>query len=714
MVKGLCPWPFFTKGQVVILHYSTKLLTVTLTVVFFFSATLFSSAVDGLLDQAANRFRDKDYVEAVRLARGSGDAPQRSFLLGVSLLRLGKADEALPLLVEAESKLPLLADYAALYQAEALLKLKKYSEAAAKSVALLKSYPGSLLIRRTEKLYAEILYEAGNFAAALTAYQGFVEKYPSGSDSVEGLFQSARCREETGDRKGSASIYRNIWLNNPTAAQSSKSQERLNELEKVDIKVLAYTQEELLRRASTFAAKNEHSNALRVLQSIPAEERSSAVSARIELRTGMAYYRLRNWKAAEKSLTRAAGSALLGIRSEARFWLAKSLERQDLNERAFEMYMALVAEGRKQEFADDALMEAAGLRRSQGNYTEAARLFKQVAKSCPESKFCSRALWESGWCHYLAGEYPVAAEVFKAGLKDETVREKAMYWLARALENSGSAEADSYYRILLDEYASGFYATWYREQKGVKDVREPLRQRNAMAELPLAAGFDKPRLLALLGMAEESRAEMAAARKKVGDKKGHFPGLARVYLELKDYSSAIALFLQNRPVKWDTNSLPLWTAGYPLVYSTSVAQYTATNELSEGLIYGLMRAESGFSPAVKSPVGAIGLMQLMPATAKATARESGTFNPQRLVVPDYNIKLGTRHFRDLLKGYNGDVIYSIAAYNAGANAVNRWRKGSKGLKKDEFIESIPYQETRDYVKKVYASAATYRQLYGLK
>jgi soluble lytic murein transglycosylase len=127
-----------------------------------------------------------------------------------------------------------------------------------------------------------------------------------------------------------------------------------------------------------------------------------------------------------------------------------------------------------------------------------------------------------------------------------------------------------------------------------------------------------------------------------------------------------------------------------------------------------MRAESGFNPVVKSPAGAIGLMQLMPATAKATAREKGAFDPLQLTVPDYNIKLGTRHFRDLMKSYDGDVIYSIAAYNAGSSAVERWRKNLKGLAKDEFIESIPYQETRDYVKKVYASAATYRQLYGLK
>ena len=131
-------------------------------------------------------------------------------------------------------------------------------------------------------------------------------------------------------------------------------------------------------------------------------------------------------------------------------------------------------------------------------------------------------------------------------------------------------------------------------------------------------------------------------------------------------------------------------------------------------MYALVRAESRFSPTVKSGAGAIGLMQLMPATAKMTAKEKGYFDPQRLVSPDCNLTLGTRHLRELIKGYDGDVVYSIAAYNAGATAVERWKKNFKGLKKDEFIENIPYRETRDYVKKVYASAATYRQLYGIK
>jgi soluble lytic murein transglycosylase len=695
-------------------HRTTLSLLLVMLSVMFFALNSHASNANDLLAQAASRLREKDYSEAAAVAKKVVDSPQRTFLLGVAMLRMGKTDEALPLLTEAVLKLPLLADYATLFQAEALLKLKKYPEAAGKAASIPKVYPASLLVRRSEKLYADIVFEAGEYAKALKSYQSFVEKYPSGTDSVDALFQAARCREEAGDGYGAALVYRTIWLNNPVSGQSNKSQERLKLLEKNGIKISAYTQEELLRRASSLSARNEYSSSLKLLQSIPLEGQAEALAARIDLKIGMNQYRLRNWKQAEKSLAKAAGSSLVGIRSEARFWLAKALERQEQDEKAFALYMELAGEGKKQEFADDALMEAAGLRRSQGKYAEASRLFEQVVKLFPDSKFIPRANWEIGWCRYLAGEYAVAAESFRALLKDDLIREKALYWLARATENTSSTEAGTYYRALLDEYPAGFYATWYRAQKGIQDLRESLNQQNGLNELPLIAGFEKPRLLASLGMIDESRAEMAAARKKAGDKKSLFPGLARIYLEMQDYSSAIALFLQNRPVKWDKASLPLWSAGYPLVYSDLVARDTATNGLSEGLIYALIRAESGFTPAIKSPAGAIGLMQLMPSTAKATAREKRGFEPQRLTVPDYNIKLGTRHFRDLMNNYNGDVIYSIAAYNAGAAAVDRWVKNSKGLKMDEFIESIPYQETRDYVKKVFASAATYRKLYGLK
>ena len=696
------------------MSYRFRPVLLALTGVTFLAGTTQASLSDDYLNRAAAQYREKDFGAAYTSAGKSSDQTQRAFIRGMAALHLDKFEEAAGLLAEAEQKLPMVADYAALYQAEALLKLKRYPAASAKAASIPGSYPSSKAVRRSEKLYADILYEAADYKGALKSYQSYIEKYPSGSDAIDASYQSARCREEVGDAAGALPIYRSIWLNSPASPLAVRSQERLKQLERSALKVSPYSAEELLKRASILYAHNEYSASLKTLEMIPASSQPQAVSNRIDLRTGMAQYRLRQYKQAEKQFIKAAASPLPGVRSEACFWLAKCLERQDLKERALALYLELAGEGKKQEFADDALIEAAGLKRGLGQYAEAARLFDQAARLSSESKAVARCVWDSGWCRYLAGEYPAAADAFKGLLADEAQREKALYWLGRALERNGDTVAAPYYRTLLDEYPAGFYATWYREQKGMKDSRESLGNRDPLAELPLPAGFDKARLLASLGMFEEARAEMAAVRKKNGEKKGQFPALARIYLEMRDFGSAIALFMQNRPVVWEKGTLPLWSAGYPRAYSELVSQNAALNGLSEGLVYALIRAESGFAPAIKSGAGAIGLMQMMPATAKLAAREKGDFNPQRLTVPEVNIRLGTKHLHDLMKEHDGDVIYMAAAYNAGSGALERWKKSLKGLKKDEFIESIPYQETRDYVKKVYASSATYRQLYGLK
>jgi soluble lytic murein transglycosylase len=90
------------------------------------------------------------------------------------------------------------------------------------------------------------------------------------------------------------------------------------------------------------------------------------------------------------------------------------------------------------------------------------------------------------------------------------------------------------------------------------------------------------------------------------------------------------------------------------------------------------------------------------------------FNPLTLVEPEYNIRLGTKHLRELLDRYHQDTVYTLAAYNAGAGAVNRWRKAFGDLPRDEFIENIPYFETRDYVKKIISFMAIYRSLYRVQ
>jgi soluble lytic murein transglycosylase len=152
---------------------------------------------------------------------------------------------------------------------------------------------------------------------------------------------------------------------------------------------------------------------------------------------------------------------------------------------------------------------------------------------------------------------------------------------------------------------------------------------------------------------------------------------------------------------------------YPRAFGDLVIKYSARAGIEPSLAYAVMRAESSYSPAATSPVGARGLMQLMPQTAAQIMHEKKT-DPEKLYDPELNIKLGTRHLRDLMDLNADNLTAVIASYNAGGTNVNRWLKTFANLNNEEFIESIPFGETRDYVKKVLTTAALYRRLYGIR
>ncbi len=159
---------------------------------------------------------------------------------------------------------------------------------------------------------------------------------------------------------------------------------------------------------------------------------------------------------------------------------------------------------------------------------------------------------------------------------------------------------------------------------------------------------------------------------------------------------------------------PEWNFCYPTAFSEHVSRYAGRYGVSESLAYSIMRAESNFYPSARSAVGAVGLMQIMPNTAKYLEKDkSGIDGEIQLTHPELNIKLGMKHLKDLIRRYQGNLVFAVAAYNSGATPVDRWRRNFSGLEKDEFIENIPYPETREYVKKVFSSMVIYRSLYGL-
>ena len=142
-------------------------------------------------------------------------------------------------------------------------------------------------------------------------------------------------------------------------------------------------------------------------------------------------------------------------------------------------------------------------------------------------------------------------------------------------------------------------------------------------------------------------------------------------------------------------------------------KYSSNNALDPYLVASLIRQESEFNPNAVSNKNAVGLMQLLPKVGKGVAKQEKIkhFTPQALFTPDMNLRLGTRYFRAMVDKFGG-FEYALAAYNAGADRVETWKSYGKYRDPQEFVESIPFTETREYVQAILRNENVYKQLYG--
>ena len=149
---------------------------------------------------------------------------------------------------------------------------------------------------------------------------------------------------------------------------------------------------------------------------------------------------------------------------------------------------------------------------------------------------------------------------------------------------------------------------------------------------------------------------------------------------------------------------------YPRAFSSEIDTLAARFGIPDHVLYALIREESYFDPRAVSSAGAIGLSQLMPVTADQVARKLGLQDPD-LRHPATNLEIGARHLKDLLRSA-GSVPKALLAYNAGLTRVRSWEKTAKGLPLDLFLEAVPFEETREYLRKILVSAVMYARLYS--
>jgi soluble lytic murein transglycosylase len=224
--------------------------------------------------------------------------------------------------------------------------------------------------------------------------------------------------------------------------------------------------------------------------------------------------------------------------------------------------------------------------------------------------------------------------------------------------------------------------------------------------------------LKILGLTQDAARELAILTEQYSRDDEVLLALSALLSDVGAYYPALRLakvhFREELERGGVASSSALWTVAYPTGL-VPIIQAQGMTQVDPYLAAALIREESQYDEKAVSMVGAIGLMQLMPLTANQVAQRFGFSGVDRedLFDRDTNIRLGVRYLGQLLDQFSGNMAYAVAAYNAGPSAVTNWIAMHKGREQDEFIELIPYQETRLYVKRVLRSYGEYRRLYHL-
>jgi soluble lytic murein transglycosylase len=363
-------------------------------------------------------------------------------------------------------------------------------------------------------------------------------------------------------------------------------------------------------------------------------------------------------------------------------------------------------------------------------YATATAYYSYLAAHFPSSKNAAAAHWREGWLSYRQGLYAEAARIFDEQIHlypgaTETVA--ALYWRGRLYETQEHkpAQAAANYRTLSRVYPHYFYAQMARQRLAALGNAQPAPepQLDELQPQPVPALEDnfpvdsphlaKARLLANAGLNDYIAEEIAA-----DPDSSSWSALAeaQIYASYGENYRALRLMKRSLPSASSATvqSIPLayWRILYPEPWWDTIKTESAKNNLDPYLVASLIRQESEFNPSVVSYANAYGLMQMLPAVGKEMAREDGmsSFQTFQLLDPITNIRLGTRYLRGRLEKFGGVPEYALAAYNAGDERVVDWKSAGPYQGIDEFVESIPFTQTREYVEAILRNIETYKEI----
>jgi soluble lytic murein transglycosylase len=529
-----------------------------------------------------------------------------------------------------------------------------------------------------------------------------------------------------------AAAYKALWLELPETPEADEAGARLARMRAGAGKPGALaTLEERMGRAERLFRKYAYEKALGEYRNLAASARAAGDRERAyeaSLQGAQCLFRLRRYPEATTAF-REVRTSFAGRRGieETAYWEARSLVRERRFDEGILGYRRLIADHGRSHWGQEARFRLAMILEDRQRLDEARREYGRFLKGDP-GEHRDEALWRLGWIDHKRAREGDARSNFErlaASTSDEALARQAAYWVARIDEGAGRrGPAAARYRAIARNAPLSYYrfAAEARLQALGESPEGDLGRLPAKpppVRTPLGRGlgphFERGLELVALRQTEDAGKEIALVRARGEDLRIYF---ARLFLQIGEYYQASRVILSTQ-----ADSLARSVGGrtellrytYPQAWPEHVRAEAARNQIDPRLVWAVMREESTFRPAITSPAGAVGLLQIMPATARRIGPDRGLPDAEtKLRNPRANISLGAHYLGKLLARYEGQPIRAIAGYNAGEEAVDRWlgeMPRAALADPDAFIEEIPYTETRDYVKKVLKSYHVYARLY---
>jgi soluble lytic murein transglycosylase len=669
---------------------------------------------------------------AVQPALFAQGAPAR-LAHAIDKFETSKYSEAMQELKAIQPQLPKLADYVALYLASSRVELKDF-EQARKDLAVFHNLSApSPLGAKAALVEARALTETGSASGAATLLRDRYAELPQPSTD----FALAQAYEAAQDPAQAATYYQRVYYLYPSSDLAPKAAKAMDALRaSMGSSYPPPMPEQMLERGSRLLASRSYTKARAEFAAL-VEELGGSEREIASVRAGAVDYLE---KKTERSCRYVQSLAVSSPEADAeRLYYAAECARHLNDDAAVTSALEKLAKQYPSSPWRLKAMLAVANRFLVSNQPDAYEpLYRACYESFPSDPEASYCHWKVTWVAYLHRRQDAADLLREQVLRypASTTVSGALYFLGRLAEGAKDFRvARGYYDKVGERYPGYYYGILSKERLAQPEIAHAAAAESVIAFLktvdfpaqsapesyePSAATarrIERYRLLSDAGLSKLAEAELRFGAKT--DAQPHLlamelaRGADAPHQGLRNMKSLVTDYFRIPPA---TAPERFWELLFPMPFRRDLVLQSTASDLDPHMVAGLVRQESEFNPRVISRKNAYGLTQIVPSTGRELARKAGIrgFSTSMLFQPATNLQLGTRYIRSLLSQWDGKWEQTLASYNAGKSRVLKWITWGDYREPAEFVETIPFTETREYVQSVFRNAAAYRRIYGTK